>query len=175
MAIDYLQPITSPTCFNLYMTHIDGIAPVWNGIIMKKEFFFQLVHYSYIVALNSFNSNQDSFTKIEKVILWRTRKSKWFEQINFVVTQFTSYYNELSQNFTHPECKKHFYPPESSSTTVLDYAYALSPFSLLDLSALFSICSYIFALSLLALFAEIMFSHLSNCKLHVSDSTSSVS
>jgi hypothetical protein len=37
-AIDYLKPITSPECFNLYMTFIDGIAPTWNGVIMQKKY-----------------------------------------------------------------------------------------------------------------------------------------
>jgi hypothetical protein len=37
IAIDYLKSIKLPTCNDLYMTYIEGIAPVWISIILQKE------------------------------------------------------------------------------------------------------------------------------------------
>jgi hypothetical protein len=97
-------------------------------------------------------------------------KSKWFERINFLVTHFTSYFNERSKDFTHKECEEHFYPDNSHSNTEIDYAEALSPLNLFDFTAILSICSSMFAFCLLALFAEITFSNLSNSKSYVHNS-----
>ncbi len=92
--------------------------------------------------------------------VWRTNESKWFNEINFRVTQFTGYFNDRSKNFTHPECEDHFYPKESPSNTAIDVIAALK---LTGLSGLFAMCSCMFVLSLLVFFSEIvLFSHLSH-------------
>jgi hypothetical protein len=87
----------------------------------------------------------------------RTKKSKWFEHINFVVTHFTSYFNERSKNFTHNDCEDHFYPKDSPSTTEVDY----SALKLIEFGGLLSICTVVICVSLLALVGEIAFTQLS--------------
>jgi hypothetical protein len=86
--------------------------------------------------------------------VWRTRKSKWFNQINFDVTQFTSYFNERSKNFIQRECEEHFYPKQSPRATEVDCA-ALRFF---EFGGLLSICISMFTFSLLVLLSEIVFS-----------------
>jgi hypothetical protein len=86
-----------------------------------------------------------------------------------LVTQFTGYFNDRSKNFTHPECEKQFYPKASRSATGIDYVYALAALELLDFSALLSIFSLMFALSLMALFFEIIFSYFSGRNIRVNN------
>ncbi len=88
--------------------------------------------------------------------VWRTNESKWFNEINFRVTQVTCYFTNRSKNFTHPECEKHFYPKEPPSSTEINLAAALE---LTDLSAISSICFCMLVLSLLVFFSEIVFFH----------------
>jgi hypothetical protein len=64
-------------------------------------------------------------------------RSIWFERVNFDVTQFTSYYNDRSKNFTHKECENHFYPSQSRPSYEVDTATTLGMF---NFSGLFSIC-----------------------------------
>lgn len=40
--------------------------------------------------------------------------------MNFVVTQYTSYINERSKNFTHSDCEEHFYPKDTRLSTDVD-------------------------------------------------------
>jgi hypothetical protein len=94
-----------------------------------------------------------------KSISGALQESKWFEKINFIVTQFTSYFNDRSYNFTHKECELHFYPPESASVTKINYASALTAVELIDFRALLYICSFLLVISLLILFVEILVSN----------------
>jgi hypothetical protein len=64
-------------------------------------------------------------------------KSKWFKKINFAVTQFTSYFNDRSKNFTHPECEENFYPKHERSPNEVDSATSLD---MVDFSGLLTIC-----------------------------------
>ena len=72
------------------------------------------------------------------IILLAHHRSKWFKRINFVATQYFSYLNERSKNFTHSECEEHFYPKNSRSITGVDEYSALKFF---DFGGLLSICA----------------------------------
>jgi hypothetical protein len=90
-------------------------------------------------------------------------KSKWFDEMNFIATHFTSYLNERSKNFTLGECEEHFYPKRSVSSTAIEAE--TSALNLYDFTALLSICIFMLTLSLLALFAEILFFNSSRRKI----------
>jgi hypothetical protein len=77
-----------------------------------------------------------------------------------VVTEITGHLNDRSKNFTHPECEKHFYPTESISSTEIDYA--LAALDVYNFSAFLLICAFLFALSIMVLFVEILFSHITH-------------
>jgi hypothetical protein len=67
-------------------------------------------------------------------------KSKWFEQVNFVVTQLVSYFNDRSKNFSQSECGKHFYSKDSRLTSVVDDTANALKFN--DFGGLLSICFF---------------------------------
>jgi hypothetical protein len=92
------------------------------------------------------------------VHLW----SKWFEKINFLVTQFTSYFNDRSKGFAQKECEEHFYPKLSLSSIELNYDFALMALDIFDFSALITICFFLLVISLMVLFGEIFFNKYSN-------------
>ena len=96
-------------------------------------------------------------------------ESKWFEEINFIVTQFTSYFNDRSYNFTHRECELHFYPPESATTTEINLESALTALELMHFRTLLSICIFLLAISLLILFVEILYPFYSSRKLTINN------
>jgi hypothetical protein len=85
------------------------------------------------------------------------KKSKWFETMNFVVTDFTSYFNDRPKGFTHSDCEEHFYPKDARPTTEVKYAVL----SVLDFTGLLAICLFTTILSLLILCVEII---LSKCR-----------
>ena len=72
-------------------------------------------------------------------ILLAHHRSKWFKRINFVATQYSSYLNERSKNFTHSECEEHFYPKDSLSSTDVDNTIEALKF--IDIGGLLSICA----------------------------------
>jgi hypothetical protein len=74
--------------------------------------------------------------------------------MNFIVTQFTSYFNDRPKNFTHPECEEHFYPKDTQPTTEMSY----QALGILDLNGLMAICILTTTLSVLILCGEIMLS-----------------
>jgi len=69
-----------------------------------------------------------------------TTESKWFDAVNFVVTQYTSYINERSKNFTDKECEAHFFPKDSKSTTEVDSDF--DALKLFEFGALLAICLF---------------------------------
>jgi hypothetical protein len=76
---------------------------------------------------------QNLYISFEDHLFWhflRTKfQSKWFDRINFDVTQYTSYKNERSKNFTYKECEKHFYPKDDQSINNLGDIKALEIFN----------------------------------------------
>jgi hypothetical protein len=104
---------------------------------------------------------------LEAIFYGVHHKSEWFERINFRVTQFATYFHDRSKNFTHPECEQHFFPKDSLVTSEIDYATEALKVS--NFSALLFICIFLFALSLLAFFAEILFENLSTRNMSVNN------
>jgi hypothetical protein len=68
-------------------------------------------------------------------------QSKWFERLNFVVTQFTSYINERPKNYANQECKEHLSSRDDQSTTDVDY----EALRFVDFGGLLLICALIVA------------------------------
>jgi hypothetical protein len=86
-------------------------------------------------------------------------KSEWYEHINFVVTQFTSFLNDRPKNFTHRECKDYFSHNASRPRTQINYDVALSsPVDIFGITALLAACAVLFTLSVLTLLAEVVLS-----------------
>ena len=71
----------------------------------------------------------------------RTNESKWYTEINFLVTQLTSYLDYfVNTNFTSEECEQHFHLDASRPTTSVDGDYVA--LQLFDFGALLAICAF---------------------------------
>ena len=71
----------------------------------------------------------------------RTNESKWYKEINFIVTQFTSYLDYLENtNFTSEECEQHFHLDASRPATSIDSDYDV--LHLYDFGALLAISAF---------------------------------
>lgn len=92
-------------------------------------------------------------------------ESPWFERINFVVTLFTSYFNDESRpkNVMSRECEEHFRPKETQSATDVDVD--IDALNISDFGALFAICVFMILLSLLSLCVEIVHSKNHRCRI----------
>ena len=77
------------------------------------------------------------------------------------MTQYVSYYNDASRNFTHKDCEEHFYPTVSQSANELEVISALRIF---DFGGLLSICALLVIISVALLLFEILYSQLSRKK-----------
>jgi hypothetical protein len=79
----------------------------------------------------------DGLTRMN--LFWHIiKRSKWFKRTNFIVTQFTTYFNERARNFTHKECENYFFPKDPHLTSEVDSYSALE---LVDFGGLLTICS----------------------------------
>jgi hypothetical protein len=70
-----------------------------------------------------------------------TNESKWYTPINFIATQFISFFDHhKTTNFTSEECEQHFQLDASRPATSVNGEYGA--LQLFDFGALLAICAF---------------------------------